>query len=140
MTILRDEIANDPLGRGYAAMTDGQREASLNTKDRTKVVDRYVGYGTVLSLFGATDGAAVLDALETLAASSSPVKWAMRLLADDKLNIGDPATRAQIDALTPAVFTPAQAAALKGLAEQACSRAEELGVSAIGADIRNARA
>ena len=34
--ILEDEIANDPLGRGYAAMTDQQLLDSLNAKNRSR--------------------------------------------------------------------------------------------------------
>lgn len=34
MRILEDEIAKDPLGRGYSAMTDLQLLDSLNTADR----------------------------------------------------------------------------------------------------------
>ena len=33
---LEDEIANDPLGRGYSGMTDEQILTSLNTKDRSR--------------------------------------------------------------------------------------------------------
>ena len=136
---LRDEILNDPLQCGYAGMTPAELESSLNAKDRTRLADRYIGYGTVLSVFGAIDGAQILDTLETLAATISPIKWAMRLLEGDKLNIADPATRAQIDALTPAVFTEAQATTLKGLAGVACSRAEELGLVVNDYEIRMAR-
>lgn len=34
--ILDNEITNDPLGRGYAAMTDQQLLTSLNTADRNR--------------------------------------------------------------------------------------------------------
>lgn len=36
MTILSDELLNDPLGRGYAGMTDQQAADDLNTKYRDK--------------------------------------------------------------------------------------------------------
>ena len=46
MRILEDEIANDPLGRGYSAMTDEQLLDSLNTanidRDRTSITGREV--------------------------------------------------------------------------------------------------
>ena len=40
MIKLRDEIANDPLGRGYDSMTDADIVVSLNTKNiqRNKIV------------------------------------------------------------------------------------------------------
>lgn len=34
--VLRAEIDNDPLGRGYSGMTDTQIAASLNTANRTR--------------------------------------------------------------------------------------------------------
>lgn len=140
MGTLEEELASDPLGMGYATMTDGELEAVLNAKTRTRIVEARVGYGAILSALGASAGAALLDALEATAGSNSPVKWAMRLLAADNLDIGNLTTRAQIDALAAAgVMTAAQATTLKALAEQPCSRAEELGVNAIGASIRNAR-
>jgi len=36
--ILEDEIANDPLVRGYSGMTDAELLTSLNATDRTKSV------------------------------------------------------------------------------------------------------
>ena len=36
--ILEDEIANDPLGRGYAGMTDTELIASGNTENRTQKI------------------------------------------------------------------------------------------------------
>ena len=140
MGILTEELATDPLGMGYATMTDGELEATLNAKTRTRLVSTQIGFGAVMSALGASAGAALLDTLEVAAISNSPVKWAMRLLAADNLDIGNPATRAQIDALAAAgVMTTAQATILKALAEQPCSRAEELGVNAVGSSIRNAR-
>jgi len=140
MGTLRDEVANDPLGIGYAGMTDGELEAALNAKTRTRLVETRIGYGAIMSALGAVAGAEVLDNLEVIAVSNSPVKWAMKLLAADNLNIGNVEARTQVDALAAAgAMTVAQAATLKALASQQCSRAEELGVSAIGADIRNAR-
>ena len=39
MSILRDELVNDPLGRGYAAMTNQQAADSLNAINRTRLRD-----------------------------------------------------------------------------------------------------
>lgn len=140
MTILRDELTNDPLSIGYAGMTNGEVEAALNAKTRTRIVEKRIGYGAVLSALGADAGAAVLDKLEAASGQKSPLKWAMKLLAADNLDIGNPQTRLQIDALAAAsVLTVAQATTLKGLAEEPCSRAEELGVTALDSDIRGAR-
>lgn len=40
LAILRTEITNDPLTRGYSGMTDAQVATNLNTANRTKVRDR----------------------------------------------------------------------------------------------------
>lgn len=39
MSILSDELTNDPLGRGYAVMTDAQVSADLLTEYRTYIVE-----------------------------------------------------------------------------------------------------
>lgn len=141
MGTLTEELASDPLGMGYATMTDGELEATLNAKTRTRLVSTQIGFGAVMSALGASAGAALLDTIEVAAVSNSPVKWAMRLLAADNLDIGNLETRAQIDALAAAgVMTEAQAATLKALAEQPCSRAEELGLVMNDYEIMKARA
>lgn len=138
---LRNELTTDPLGLGYAAMTNAQVEASLNAKTRTRLVETRIGYGAIMSALGATAGATVLDNLETVAASNSPVKWAMKLLAVDNLNISNVQVRAQVDVLAAGgVMTVAQATTLKALASQSCSRAEEIGIAVNDYEIREARA
>jgi len=71
----------------------------------------------VLEALGADAGAAFLDGLTALAATSSPVKWALKLLDRGELNIGASATQSQLDALATAGAIPqAVVTALKGLA------------------------
>jgi len=53
MSILSDELANDPLGRGYAGMTDQQAADSLNARDRNLDAASLSGD----AMFGATAGA-----------------------------------------------------------------------------------
>ncbi len=96
--------------RDYAAI------ASMVSAGRTKTVETRIGLGKVLSTLGATDGAEVLDKLEAATAVSKPLKWAFRLLSMGDLDIGNAQTIGQIDALTGAIFTPDQAALLKGIA------------------------
>ena len=111
---LQDEI----LAGGFDLQNrdDGAIAAALSV-GRVKTVDRLVGYGTVLEALGAESGAAFLDSLTTLAATSSPVKWALKLLDRGELNIGAEATRGQLDALVAGGAMPqAVADALKGLA------------------------
>ena len=114
---LRDEILSRPDCADALALRDCGALAEILSKDRTKVVDLNIGYGTVLEVLGAESGAAFLDSLTTLAATSSPVKWALKLLDRGELNIGAEATRLQLDALAAGGVMPkAVADALKGLA------------------------
>ena len=116
---LRDEILSRPDCAAALALRDCGALAEIISAGRTKVVDLNIGYGTVLEALGAEAGAAFLDALTDLAAdgTSSPVKWALKLLDRGELNIGAAATRGQLDALAAGGAMPqAVADALKGLA------------------------
>ena len=114
---LRDEILSRPDCADALARRDCGELAALLSVGRTKVVDLNIGYGTVLEVLGAEAGAAFLEGLTTLAATSSPVKWALKLLDRGELNIGAAATRGQLDALAAGGVMPkAVADALKGLA------------------------
>jgi len=114
---LHDEILSRPDCADALARRDCGELAALLSVGRTKVVDLNIGYGTVLEVLGAESGAAFLDSLTTLAATSSPVKWALKLLDRGELNIGAAATRGQLDALAAGGVMPkAVADALKGLA------------------------
>ena len=138
---LKDELANDPLGIGYAGMTNAEIEVSLNTKNRTRLVTTMIGFGKILDALGPTDGASVLDTLEQIKATNSALKWAWYLLERGELDVALASTRGQIDVLASAgAMTTDQAAAIKALAETPCSRAEELGVVALDFDIMHARA
>jgi hypothetical protein len=108
---LRDEILSRPDCADALARRDCGELAALLSVGRTKVIDYSIGYGTVLEVLGAEAGAAFLDGLTDLAAASSPVKWALKLLDLGELNIGSPATQAQLDAL-----------AAGGVFPQVCSR------------------
>lgn len=113
---IRAAIAADPALQ--ALVPDTTALAAALSQGRTQTVSTLVGVGLVMDCLGPTGGAAVLDALDGLRAVSSPVKWAWLLLERGELDVGLQSVRSQIDALTPAVFTPAQAAAIKALAER----------------------
>ena len=114
---LHDEILSRPDCADALARRDCGELAALLSVGRTKVIDYSIGYGTVLEVLGAEAGSAFLDGLTALAATSSPVKWALKLLDRGELNIGSPATQAQLDALAAGGVMPqAVADALKGLA------------------------
>ncbi len=114
---LRDEILFRPDCADALARRDCGELAALLSVGRTKVIDYSIGYGTVLEVLGADNGAKFLDQLTALAETSSPVKWALKLLDRGELNIGAAATRGQLDALAAGGVMPqAVADALKGLA------------------------
>ena len=114
---LREEILSRPDCADALARRDCGELAAILSAGRTKVIDYSIGYGTVLEVLGAEAGAAFLDSLTTLAATSSPVKWALKLLDRGELNIGAAATQTQLDALASAGVMPqAVADVLKGLA------------------------
>ena len=114
---LRDEILSRPDCADALARRDCGELAALLSVGRTKVIDYSIGYGTVLEVLGAEAGSAFLDGLTALAATSSPVKWALKLLDRGELNIGAAATRGQLDALAAGGVMPqAVADVLKGLA------------------------
>lgn len=96
------------------------------------------GIGSILRALGPAAGAAFLDALENLARTQPPIKWAMRMIEAGALDFGDSDVRAQIDSMVPDLLSADHAAALKALGEVAdpvalddVSRA--LNVAAIGA-------
>jgi len=114
---LRDEILSRPDCADALARRDCGELAALLSVGRTKVIDYSIGYGTVLEVLGAEAGSAFLDGLTALAATSSPVKWALKLLDRGELNIGAAATQQQLDMLASVGVIPVDVAeALKNLA------------------------
>ena len=114
---LRDEILSREDCADALADRDCGALAAILSEGRTKLIERDIGYGTVLDTLGADVGSAFLDALTALATTSSPVKWALKLMERGELNIGSAATQAQLDALATAGVMPvAVADVLKGLA------------------------
>lgn len=68
----------------------------------------------------------ILDKMDAIATQSTLVKRAMNRLYADGLDIGSPATQAQLDMLVgPGGLTQAEADALKALGVRRCSRAEK---------------
>ena len=124
---LKREIVTDPLGRGYASMTDQQIADSLNTADRTTIVPTVVGALGIMRLVGPAIGAGILDKIEAAANSDSRLKWFLRELSAQGVDLGHPVTRATIDELVvTGVLTQTEADSLKRAAERTVSRAKEL--------------
>lgn len=134
MSVLSDEIDNDPTGKGYATFLPGQPGhvvALLNALTETSVKTRMITARGILSDYpgGPAAAAMVLDKLETAAPSIPALKWAFGFLKTaDGLDIGHPATQGMIDQLSPGVIDAEEAAHLKALALQPASRAEVLGL------------
>lgn len=106
-----------------ASLPDWRVAEILNQPDESlpEIVDfvpRLIGPGTIMNEFGAAEGAAALDALETLQSAVPHVKWAMILLKGTGLDVGSPVVRSQIDGLVPSVLSSSQAQALKVLGEK----------------------
>lgn len=111
---LIDEIKAKCSPELLASRDDVAITAHVN-QGRTKVATTLGGIGTVLEALGPTDGAALLDQLETMAATVPAVKWAFVLINRGELDFGSAATRGMIDQLIP---EPARSA-LKAVAEVA---------------------
>ncbi len=134
---LKDELVNDPLGIGYAGMSNAEVETSLNAKNRTMTVPTEIGVGLVLETLGLADGNALLD----LSKNTTDFRHVWPVLEQGRLRVDSVLVRNTLDGLAMAgAITQSSADALKALGEQACSRAVELGVQALDFDIIHARA
>lgn len=113
---LRDEILAVCTPAELAQRDDAKIAAKVS-QGRTRIVNRLGGVGAMMRALGPEAGGSLLNTLESLAASTPSIKWALVLIRDGNLDFGDPATRAQIDLLAgQGVITAAQTAALKGIA------------------------
>lgn len=135
--ILQNELRNDPLQLGYSALMPdcpGLVAEKINTKSRDIVRTRFVTARTILFELGAVQGAVVMDALQAASAGVPALRWILPMMTvhrgeESGVDIGAAETRGMVDQLAQAgVLTTEQAEALKGLAIQRSSRAEELGL------------
>lgn len=83
-----------------AARDDGAIAAALSI-GRTKVISSPIGIGTVLAVM-APSGGDFLNALESLGAVDSNVKWALKMIEQGTFDVGHPVTRAQLEAFAQA--------------------------------------
>ena len=129
MSTLQTELTTDPLNRGYAQYIPdcpGILADMLNSAIYQKHKTRFVTARTVLA--EVAGGAEILDKLELAAQTNSAVKWAMRFVTTDGIDVGYPGTQQLLDSLVGTTLTQAECDALKNLALQAASRAEVLGL------------
>ena len=125
---LKQEIMLDPLGIGYATMTDQEVADSINAPTRTVVESKTVGALGIMREVGPASGAAILDKLEAASAQDSRLKWFLRELTTNGVDVGHPATRQTVDDLVlVGVLTASEGGMLKAIAETQASRASELG-------------
>lgn len=109
-------------------MTDAEKEASLNTKDRIQLVPTEVGNGTILEVIGLQAGNALLDFIT----NAPDFRHVRPLLEQGRLRVDSALVRSTLDVLaTAAVISNQDATKLKALAERTISRAEELGIPAV---------
>jgi len=70
-----------------------QQIAAVLSQGRTRVERHLIGLGDVLGGL-APNGGAWLDAMTSIGQQDPNVKWAMKLIESNTLNVGHPATRA----------------------------------------------
>jgi hypothetical protein len=138
---LQAELTTDPLSRGYQQYipdSPGMLVDMMNAKTYSMPKERFVSARGILAAYGA-DGAVILDKLETAANSNSVIKWAMRFVIGDGIDVGHPTTRTMLDSMVGTVLTQTECDLLKNLAVQPASRAEVLNLNFVTeADVRTA--
>jgi hypothetical protein len=134
MSILSDEIDNDPMNKGYSAFLPdqpGHVVELLNALTETRYKTRIITARGILSDYagGPVAAAVVMDKLDTAAPLVSALKWAWAFIKGEGIDIGHAATRGMLDQLVGgSVITADEAGKLKALALQPASRAEVLGL------------
>jgi hypothetical protein len=142
MSVLSDELNNDPLNRGYAQFipdSPGKLADMMNALDFTAVKTKFVTARGVLAEYGSA-GASVLDKIDAAGASDSAVKWAMKFVTSEPgIDVGHPTTRSLLNGMVSTVLTQAEADMLLNMAIQPASRAEILGIGFVtAADVQSA--
>ncbi len=143
MKALQDELKNDPLGRGYASMSDAEVAADLNTVYRTRIVPISSAELLAWAGGGADDASATpsrYERIEDAAANhASPAvrgvaKAALRLIERDgtQLDLNLPDRQQMVDALVSGgVITSTEKDDLYSLGTESVSRAQELGLGVV---------
>ena len=137
-SILTGELRDDPLGVGYAQMSDEQVAASLSEANRHVPTQRFISMRAIAAVLDDIEYAKVKAAIQTLAQQSPRVADMLEFLnmpCDDSgttggLDFGNEGVRMMIQSL-PAVdstINQATISKLLALGEKVVSRAEELGL------------
>ena len=123
-------LSNKVAAPQYDGLTSTELSALLNdpagAESTAQITAHNANAKEVLSVLGATNGAAFLDALEAVAPSNSAVKWILSFLKSETgVNVGDAETRNSLDALaTAGVLATTDVATIKALAETSISWAQ----------------
>ncbi|MEN9905523.1 MAG: hypothetical protein RLZZ555_2088 [Pseudomonadota bacterium] len=128
LILLRDAIAADPALSAQPMNSDGAFAIAeaMNVFAGQAPAETMITARTVLAQLGMA-GAVALDKLEAAAPHNSVVKWAIKFLTTDGLDVGHPTSQSMLDQLAAAnVLTAAEASSLKALALQPQTRAEAL--------------
>ena len=139
--VLIAELRDDPLGVGYASMTDEQVAAALNEKNRRVPTQRFISMRAIADVLDDVEYAKVKAAIQAQASQSPRVADMLMFLnmpCDDSgttggLDFGNESVRMMIQSL-PAVdstITQATVDKLLALGEKVVSRAEELGLGEV---------
>ena len=110
----------------------------LNTAEGGKVpYSRFITARTMLAELDPLVAATILDKLEAAGTVNSAVKWAMRYVTTDGIDVGHSSTRDMLTALVAGgVLTSEEVAALAGLADKTVGYAEyKFGAPVTGADV-----
>lgn len=132
--VLTDELRNDPLGIGYASMTDDEVAASLNEPRFSVPTTRFMTWRAIAAVLDDDEYASTKTALNQLANMSAKVADMIPFLSqatgDDGtgggIDFGNAGVRAMIQAL-PGIGE-ATKQKLLALGERPASRAEILGL------------
>lgn len=128
LRLLHDDIVTDPVMSAYPATSDGAFAIAeaYNVVVGKAPAPTMITARTVLAELGMA-GAVALDKLESAGSSNPVVKWAVRFLTGEGLDVGHPMSQSMLDQLAAAgVLTAAEASGLKDLALADQTRAEAL--------------
>lgn len=128
LRLLHDDIVTDPVLSGYPATSDGAYAIAeaYNVVVGKAAAPTIVTARTVLAEMGMA-GAVALDKLEAAGSSNPVVRWAVKFLTGEGLDVGHPMSQSMLDQLAQAnVLTRTEADALKALALADQTRAEAL--------------
>lgn len=128
LRVLHNDIAADPVLAKLPMTSDGAYTIAetYNAVVGKAAAPTVITARTVLAELGMA-GAVALDKLEAAGAANPVVKWAVKFLTGEGLDVGHPMSQSMLDQLAAAgVLTQTEANALKGLALQDQTRAESL--------------